>query len=102
MLVWNHPHTLILDEITTHLDFDTVTALKDGLIAFDGAVVLVSHDRYFLRAVIEREDSEDDEEEDERVQPATDSALYALQKRRLVLLEHGVSQFEEQLIKAIK
>jgi ATPase subunit of ABC transporter with duplicated ATPase domains len=102
MLVWNHPQTLVLDEISTHLDFDTVTALKDGLNAFDGAVVLVSHDRYLLRAIIEREDLEDEDSEDERVQPARDSALYALQKHRLVLLEHGVSQFEQQLVKAIK
>jgi ATPase subunit of ABC transporter with duplicated ATPase domains len=102
MLVWNNPQILVLDEISTHLDFDTVTALKDGLNSFDGAVVLASHDRYLLRAIIEREDLEDEDSEDKRVQPATDSALYALQKGRLVRLEHGISQFEQQLVKAIK
>jgi ABC-type bacteriocin/lantibiotic exporter with double-glycine peptidase domain len=106
MLVWNHPQTLVLDEPSTHLDFDTVVALKDGLNAFDGAVILVSHDRYLLRAIIEwdsdDQDSDDEDSEDERVQPATESAVYALQKRRLVLLENGVSQFEQQLEKAVK
>jgi hypothetical protein len=68
-------------------------------------VVLVSHDRYLLRAIIERDyddqDSDNEDLEDERVQPATESAVYALQKRRLVLLEHGVSQFEQQLVRAV-
>jgi ATPase subunit of ABC transporter with duplicated ATPase domains len=102
MLVWNHPQVLVLDEISTHLDFDTVRALKDGLNAYDGAVVLVSHDRYLLRAIIEREESEDKDSEDGGVLPQTQSTLYAIEKRRMILLEQGVSQFEEQLVKAIK
>ncbi len=42
---------LILDEPTNHLDLDAREALEDALRAFDGAVLLVSHDRALLDAV---------------------------------------------------
>ena len=42
---------LILDEPTNHLDLDAREALEDALPAFDGAVLLVSHDRALLDAV---------------------------------------------------
>lgn len=45
---------LILDEPTNHLDADTVSWLEDYLRRFTGAVLLVTHDRYFLDRVTER------------------------------------------------
>jgi ATP-binding cassette subfamily F protein 3 len=51
ILVASDANVLILDEPTNHLDLDAREALEDALNAFDGAVLLVSHDRALLDAV---------------------------------------------------
>ena len=48
------PHMLILDEPTNHLDVDTREALVQSLNEYEGAVVLVSHDRHMLELTADR------------------------------------------------
>jgi ATP-binding cassette subfamily F protein 3 len=47
-----HPqHANNADEVTNHLDIDAIDALIEGLAAYKGGVLLVSHDQYFISAV---------------------------------------------------
>lgn len=48
------PNVLILDEPTNDLDIQTLTILEDYLDHFDGIIITVSHDRYFLDRIVNR------------------------------------------------
>jgi ATP-binding cassette subfamily F protein 3 len=50
LIVWQRPNLLLLDEPTNHLDLEMRYALTLGLQDYEGALVLVSHDRSLLRA----------------------------------------------------
>ena len=51
-LLLTRPDILILDEPTNHLDIDTLSWLEQYLQGYDGAILIVSHDRYFLDKVV--------------------------------------------------
>ncbi|AEB22739.1 MULTISPECIES: ABC-F family ATP-binding cassette domain-containing protein [Bacillus] len=51
-LLLTQPDLLILDEPTNHLDIDTLTWLEHYLQGYSGAILIVSHDRYFLDKVV--------------------------------------------------
>jgi ABC-type multidrug transport system ATPase subunit len=48
------PNVLVLDEPTNHLDLEAIAALAEGLAAFEGTLVFVSHDRWFVSKLATR------------------------------------------------
>ncbi len=54
LTAFSGPHILILDEPTNHLDVDSREALIQALNAYQGAVILISHDRHLVGATVER------------------------------------------------
>ena len=54
ILMLSGANLLILDEPTNHLDVESIEALEDAVAGYDGAVILVSHDRALLRALTTR------------------------------------------------
>ena len=53
LVVWQRPNLLVLDEPTNHLDLEIRHAMELALQAYEGALVLVSHDRHMLRNTVE-------------------------------------------------
>ena len=47
-------NVLVLDEPTNHLDLESIDALADSLTAYDGTLILVSHDKYFVSKIANR------------------------------------------------
>ncbi|KAJ5642388.1 hypothetical protein N7490_006388 [Penicillium lividum] len=109
-IVWSAPQLLILDEITTHLDFHTVTALATALSSFNGAILLVSHDRFLIRSVVEgKRDTEhklDDEfegiKEEETKESTRRRSVYVVKTGKLNEQSNGVEQFERSLVKRVQ
>ncbi|CAO2658364.1 Nn.00g060870.m01.CDS01 [Neocucurbitaria sp. VM-36] len=107
-LLWPPPQLLILDEVTTHLDSDTIMSLVLALRDYDGALLVVTHDRFFMRTVVEGEspfalapgvhgedeanEGSDSEESETGVAPGT---VYRVVKGQLRKLDGGMEQYAE-------
>jgi ATPase subunit of ABC transporter with duplicated ATPase domains len=108
LLFLDPPHVFILDEPSTHLDLTTVSALARALQEYDGAVVLVSHDRFMMRTIVEGEAVDTDDSEDDEGDPRGDKAedrrrrmVYEVKAGKVKQLNGGVAAWETSLEKRL-
>ncbi|KAF9585160.1 hypothetical protein BGW38_003644 [Lunasporangiospora selenospora] len=95
------PQILLLDEITNHLDMATIDGLIVALKAFTGAVVMVSHDAYFIKSVCEdpEEDEFSDEDEDDALKAQEEAGIvYRVKAGKLIRLEGGVDEYVKVVV----
>ena len=83
-ILLRHPDVLLLDEPTNHLDIESIQWLEDYLTSFKGAVIIVTHDRYFLDAVIGKRKSGND---GCRIVVEGETIIFA---KQLVALQKGI------------
>lgn len=102
----------LLDEVTTHLDLATIKALAVALRGFEGAIVLVTHDRWFCRVVIEgaplrgpaedgSDESEEDEEDDAEAVAKPRGQVYRVNKGQVVELSGGMDEYVQKVEKEL-
>jgi ATPase subunit of ABC transporter with duplicated ATPase domains len=108
LLFLDPPHVFILDEPSTHLDLATVSALARALQEYDGAVVLVSHDRFMMRTIVEGEAVDTDDSEDDEGDPRGDKEedrrrrmVYEVKAGKVKQLNGGVAAWETSLEKRL-
>ncbi|KAG8945886.1 hypothetical protein FRC04_012246 [Tulasnella sp. 424] len=103
------PNLLVLDEVSTHLDLDSIQALVRALRVYSGAILLVSHDRYLVRCLVEgaplvpRDDAGEEEEEEESGDDGEGKvgSVYIVSKRFRVL-EGGMDEYVRIVEKKFK
>ncbi len=98
-LLLESPSLLILDEPTNHLDLDTMTWLEDYLLDYKGAILVVSHNRYFLDKVCTRIC----EIESGRLKSYSGNySFYVKQKREDNLRQEKLYEAEQEKIKELQ
>lgn len=80
-LTIHRPHLLLLDEPTNNLDLDSIRAMKEAVSAYNGVVIIASHDMNFVSG--------------------TCSEIYHIVKGKLIRLEGGTEEFKAMVAKTV-
>lgn len=101
MVLFDRPHVLVLDEITNHLDMGTVELLVDALEEYSGALVVVSHDVWFLKQVLEPGANDDEEESDDDAVPIQ-REVFTIKNGKVQKWEKGIDAYVASVLRTVK
>ncbi|SCV69181.1 BQ2448_2201 [Microbotryum intermedium] len=108
LIVYHPPPLLLLDEVTTHVDLATIKALAVALKHYQGGVIVITHDRWFSRVVIEgqalkqasgvaQNDTDDDEDDDDEDSSDEEGVItgntYRVGGGKIKLMEGGMNKY---------
>ncbi|EIM83035.1 P-loop containing nucleoside triphosphate hydrolase protein [Stereum hirsutum FP-91666 SS1] len=120
LIVHRPPSLLLLDEVTTHVDAPTIQAIAVALQKFTGGIILVTHDRWFSRVVVEGcslasagafgEDEEDpddisdasSDDDDDGNHAGNRGQTYYVGIGTIKLLENGMKQYVEMVERRLR
>jgi ATP-binding cassette subfamily F protein 3 len=103
MILYDQPHVLVLDEITNHLDMGTVEMLVDALAEYSGALVVVSHDVWFLKQIFEPEivgDNDDDEADGDQL--PSQNEVYTIKNGQVQKWEKGIDAYVASVLRTVR
>ncbi|GGF81567.1 ABC transporter ATP-binding protein [Paenibacillus albidus] len=98
-LLLRQPDVLLLDEPTNHLDMDAIEWLEQFLKDYDGTVLAISHDRYFLDAVVKKVIEIED---GEAITFHTNYSGYQIEKEKRLLQQFADYQEQQKKIKQMQ
>src|SRR5678815_4122555 len=82
LMTLRNANLLVLDEPTNHLDVESIEAVEDAIEAYEGTVILVSHDRAFLRELSTRVWAFDGNRIEDYGGPFVEWELHAAERRK--------------------
>ncbi|KAI8983429.1 P-loop containing nucleoside triphosphate hydrolase protein [Pilobolus umbonatus] len=100
LILYEQPHVLVLDEITNHLDMGTIEILVEALNAFSGALVLVSHDIWFLKQLLEEDPEREDREGDE-LENHVQREVYTIKGGKVAKWEKGLDAYVASVLRTV-
>ena len=95
-VLMRNPNFLVLDEPTNDLDIITLNVLEEYLQNFKGCVIVVSHDRYFMDKVVEKEAAKPQEDKTSKVRLNEKRRMSFKEKREFEQLEQEIAALEEE------
>ncbi|KAI7862078.1 P-loop containing nucleoside triphosphate hydrolase protein [Spinellus fusiger] len=97
IILQNEPHVLVMDEITNHLDMGTAELLVEILSEYSGALIVVSHDIWFLRQLLET--TQEDSDKEDKISMNDKSEIYIVKNGQVSPWKRSIDDYVSLVFK---